>query len=89
MRRAGESAETGISVTEEREARSLNLVQATGEYLREVRGEMRKVTWPDRQETIRLSGIVLAVTAALTVLLYTFDYFFSYIIRQLVALFVS
>jgi preprotein translocase SecE subunit len=33
-------------------------------YLDEVRTEMRKVTWPERDEVIRLSSIVLAVTLA-------------------------
>ena len=33
-------------------------------YLRETRGELRKVTWPTRQESWRLTGIVLAVTIA-------------------------
>ncbi len=33
-------------------------------YLDEVRAEMRKVTWPEREDVIRLTGIVLAVTLA-------------------------
>ena len=32
-------------------------------YLRETRGELRKVTWPTRQESQRLTAIVLGVTA--------------------------
>lgn len=49
-------------------------------YLREVRGEVRKVTWPTRPEAIRLTGIVLAATAVMTLILYSFDYLFSSIL---------
>ena len=38
-------------------------------YLRETRAEMAKVTWPTRQEWIRLSGIVLAVTVVMAFIL--------------------
>lgn len=33
-------------------------------YVRETRGELRKVTWPTREESWRLTLIVLAVSAA-------------------------
>ncbi len=38
-------------------------------YLRETRAELAKVTWPTREEWIRLSAIVLAVTVAMALLL--------------------
>ncbi len=38
-------------------------------YLRETRAELAKVTWPTRQEWLRLSAIVLAVTVAMSVIL--------------------
>ena len=38
-------------------------------YLRETRAEIAKVTWPTRQEWLRLSGIVLAVTLAMALIL--------------------
>lgn len=38
-------------------------------YLRGVRDELDKVVWPSREETIRLSRIVLAATAASAVVL--------------------
>ena len=40
-----------------------------GRYLRETRGELRKVTWPTRDEAWRLTAIVLGVTAAFAVFL--------------------
>ncbi len=43
-------------------------------YFQETMAELRKVTWPSREDSIRLSGIVLGVTAASAVFLglYTF-----------------
>jgi preprotein translocase subunit SecE len=49
-------------------------------YFREVRGEVRKVTWPTRRETTRLTGLVLLVTAVMTVILASFDWLFGRIL---------
>ncbi len=50
----------------EASAKSVNPVV---KYLRETRAEISKVTWPTRDEWIRLSGIVLAVTVAMALIL--------------------
>jgi preprotein translocase subunit SecE len=50
-------------------------------YLRETRGELRKVTWPTRQEALRLTWIVLGVTAAFAGFLWAFDALFSNALR--------
>jgi len=38
-------------------------------YLRETRAEIAKVTWPTREEWLRLSGIVIAVTVIMALIL--------------------
>ena len=38
-------------------------------YFRETRAEIAKVTWPTREEWIRLSGIVMAVTVVMAIIL--------------------
>ncbi|MCO5182852.1 MAG: preprotein translocase subunit SecE [Anaerolineae bacterium] len=53
----------------------------TTRYFREVRGEVRKVTWPTRSEATRLTGIVLLATAVMTVILYSFDWLFASILQ--------
>jgi preprotein translocase subunit SecE len=53
-------------------------------YFRETRGELRKVTWPSRQESWRLTGIVLGVTLAMSAFLWVFDRLFSTSIRALI-----
>lgn len=46
-------------------------------YLVEMRGEVRKVTWPTREEGWRWTGIVILVVTAMTILLAFFDFMFS------------
>jgi len=44
---------------------------------RETVGELRKVTWPTRQEAVNLTGIVLIVTFSMSAFLGIVDYLFS------------
>ncbi len=52
-------------------------------YFRETRGELRKVTWPSREESWRLTAIVLSVTLAMSAFLWVFDTLFSNSIQLL------
>ncbi|MFQ5401176.1 MAG: preprotein translocase subunit SecE [Anaerolineae bacterium] len=45
-------------------------------YYRETRGELRKVTWPTRDESWRLTLIVLGVTVLMSAFLWVFDTIF-------------
>jgi len=58
-------------------------------YLRETRGELRKVTWPTRQESQRLTAIVLGVTAAMAIFLGILDFIFSRGVQALVRVLVG
>ena len=53
-------------------------------YLRETRAELRKVTWPTREEVVRLTLIVLGVTAFMATLLGAIDYIFAALFRLIV-----
>ena len=59
-------------------------------YFRETRGELRKVTWPTREESWRLTLIVLGVTTMMALFFWIFDFAFSnaiqFLIRQIVGL---
>ena len=44
------------------------------QYLREVRGELRKVAWPTRDEVVRYSFIVLVTLILLTTVIFGLDY---------------
>ncbi len=53
-------------------------------YFREVRGELRKVTWPTREESQRLTGVVIAVTLVFAGFFFVLDLIFSQIIHVLI-----
>jgi preprotein translocase subunit SecE len=46
-------------------------------YLKETRAELRKVSWPTWREALNLTGIVIAVTVFMAVLLGVMDFVFS------------
>ena len=47
------------------------------QYLREVRGELRKVAWPTRAEVTRYSIIVLITVVVLGAFIFLLDYAFA------------
>ena len=47
------------------------------QFVREVRGELRKVAWPTRDEVIRYSFIVLFTLVVLTTFIFGIDYGFA------------
>ncbi len=53
------------------------------QFLREVRGELRKVAWPTRPETVSYSIIVLAAVVVLTAYVAGLDYGFGQLLLKL------
>jgi len=58
------------------------VVRSIVAYFRGVASEMQKVTWPNRDETTRLTGVVLGVTIAFAIGLGMLDGFFSWWFQQ-------
>jgi preprotein translocase subunit SecE len=56
-------------------------------YIKDTRAELAKVTWPTREEGIRLTLVVLAVTAVSSIVLFAVDSLFSYLIALFVQAF--
>ncbi len=54
------------------------------QYLKEARAEMNKVSWPTREEALRLTGIVLAVTATMAAFLGLLDAIFGTLFRFII-----
>ncbi|HSH03034.1 MAG TPA: preprotein translocase subunit SecE [Anaerolineae bacterium] len=77
-KKTSKRAEKKASEKKEKQANAL------ARYLRETRGELDKVTWPTREESIRLTLIVIAVTIFMAALLAGFDFVFSWAFEQLV-----
>jgi len=68
-----------MAVVKEKENRE-NLVIRT---FRELRAEMKKVVWPTREETVRLTTVVVIVSAAISLLLFIADSIFQFLLLQL------
>ena len=60
---------------------------AAGTFVKETQSELRKVTWPTREEAIRLTVVVLVISAAASVVLFAADALFSWGLLQLQSLF--
>jgi len=52
-------------------------------FLRELRGELRKVVWPTRKEAINLTAVVIALSAGLGIFLGAVDFIFQEFFRFL------
>ena len=52
---------------------------------REVRSEMKKVVWPTRDETVRLTVVVIALSAVISVVLFTADSLYQLLYTLLVS----
>lgn len=55
-------------------------------YFKDTRAEVAKVTWPTREEGIRLTTVVLIVTTISAILLFGIDSLFNLIIALLLQL---
>lgn len=49
-------------------------------YFKDTRAEVAKVTWPTREEGLRLTWVVLTVTTISAIVLFGVDSFFSLLI---------
>ncbi len=67
----------------QRSVATLSSDNAVVRYFKETRAEMTKVTWPTRDEALRLTGIVLAVTVGMAVFLGLVDALFATLFRFL------
>jgi preprotein translocase subunit SecE len=53
-------------------------------FFKDVRAEMKKVTWPSRKTVITYTEIVLIVMALLTVFIFLIDSIFSYLLKLII-----
>ncbi len=53
------------------------------QFFGEVAGELKRVTWPSRQETTRLTILVIAVSIVIGIFLFAFDQVFNVLLDLL------
>ena len=57
-----------------------------GEFVRQVRAETAKVTWPTRRETLQTTVMVLIMTTVLSLFFFAVDQLFGRVVRALLSL---
>ena len=53
-------------------------------FAKEVIAELKKVSWPSKKDVIKATGVVVAISAALGIVVGLFDYLFSTLIGLIV-----
>lgn len=53
-------------------------------YFKEVRAEMRHVSWPSRREATVYTAVVIGVSLAIAIYLGLLDYIFTAIIQKII-----
>jgi len=61
-----------------------NIFQRIKRWFKETAGELRKVTWPTREEALALTRIVLIVTIIMSAILGVLDFIFARLVGLLV-----
>ncbi|MFM2033356.1 MAG: hypothetical protein RLZZ297_2121 [Chloroflexota bacterium] len=54
-----------------------------GKFVKETQSELRKVTWPTREEATRLTVVVVALAVTASVILFAADSLFAWSLLQL------
>lgn len=91
MQKAGQLNADGSQAAPSRERRAAPAQGVKSErtkpaqFIREVRGELRKVTWPTRDEVVRLSTIVLIALVVVTAAVFLLDTAFAEFFRWLLS----
>ena len=83
LQRQGAVNEAGAPTRAVRQPRPKEERASIPEFIREVRGEMRKVAWPTRSEVINYSIIVLIAVVFVTALVAGLDYLFGSLVLRL------
>jgi len=58
-----------------------------GNFFRDVRSELKKVTWPSKNEVVSTTIVVIAATVFFGFYLFFMDVIFSWVITQVKSLF--
>ena len=68
------------------EKKKRNIFKRIGNYLNEVKGELKKVTWPTKNDLYKTTIAVIVSSVIFGVYLFLVDVFFSRIINEIINL---
>jgi preprotein translocase subunit SecE len=60
-------------------------VEQATQFLREVKTELRKVTWPSRKQAMSSTGVVVGLVAVISLFLGLVDYVLTHLVRFLIS----
>jgi len=60
-----------------------NVIEKVVQFFREVRTELKKVTWPPRKEAIASTSVVLVLVFVIAIFLFLVDQCLSFVIQQI------
>lgn len=52
-------------------------------FYREVKAEMKKVTWPTREQVTQYTTLILVLIASMTLIFWLADSFFAFLLRKI------
>ena len=64
-----------------------NIFKRMGAFLRDIRGEMKKVSWPSRNDMIKTTIAVIVISLFFGIYLFGVDFIFVRIFRQIGSIF--
>ena len=64
-----------------------NIFKRMGAYLKESRGELKKVTWPSKNDLIKTTIAVLVISLFFGIYLFGVDFIFTRIFSQIAYIF--
>ena len=67
--------------------KKINLFKRIGDYLKEIKGELKKVTWPTKDDLIKTTIAVLVSSLIFGVFLFIVDMIFSRVINSIIGVF--
>ena len=62
----------------------MNILERIKKFFKEVRQEMKKVTWPTRQETVKYTLIVIGLSLVVAAFLGGLDFIFTWALEKFV-----
>ena len=70
---------------DKKEKKKAGRLSGTVDFLRGVRGELRRVNWPNRDQLQQSTAVVLIIVVALTLYVSLWDYVFYHLARLVFA----
>lgn len=65
---------------------SSSMIETIARFFREVKTELKKVTWPSRKQTVSSTGVVLVLVVLISIFLGGVDLILSWLVKQVLGL---